>query len=248
MQFLRLTYILAIIKFKLRNEGSYLGILWYLLNPILMFGLLLLVFSRNLGYNIPSYPVFLLLGIIIYNFFQQATIESTRILDEYRLMIKSIKFPHEALVAAIVLKTFFSHVFEIIILAVIMVFYQLPLFGLVYYPLIAICFMVFITGVGLLLSALTAYLADLENIWLFITRLLWFATPIFYSLENQPLLQKLNLLNPLYYFITTARQVVIYQIAPDMKLIIGMLISAITVIIVGLIIFKKLKVKFAEMI
>ncbi|MBD3260723.1 MAG: ABC transporter permease, partial [Candidatus Altiarchaeales archaeon] len=61
-------------EFKLRNEGSYLGILWYLLEPLLMFILLLFVFSKSLGQDIPHYPLYLLVGIIVFNFFQKVTL------------------------------------------------------------------------------------------------------------------------------------------------------------------------------
>src|SRR4030042_3140482 len=91
--FLDLSLEIAKSSFKLRNEGSYLGIFWYLLNPLLLFLLLLLVFSDRLGNSIPSYPLYLLLGIVIFNFFQQATTESTKIIvRDYGELIKSINF------------------------------------------------------------------------------------------------------------------------------------------------------------
>ena len=74
-KFIELSFALAKAQFKLRNEGSYLGIFWYILNPIFIFSLLLLIFSTRVGQGIPHYPLYLLLGIIMFNFFQTATIE-----------------------------------------------------------------------------------------------------------------------------------------------------------------------------
>src|SRR3989344_1389723 len=97
--FWNLSFGLAKTEFKLRNEGSYLGILWYLLNPILTFGILYLIFADRLGNNIAAYPAYLLLGIIMFNVFQSATVEATKsILKEYHYLIKSIQFPRESLV------------------------------------------------------------------------------------------------------------------------------------------------------
>ena len=114
--FFELSFQIAKSGFKLRNEGSYLGILWYLLNPLLLFVLLLLVFADRLGNEIPMYPLYLLLGIVMFNFFQQTTSESTRIvLVDYRDLVKSINFPREAIVLGAVLKFLFSHFFEILL-------------------------------------------------------------------------------------------------------------------------------------
>ena len=108
---LNLAVVLAKMEFKLRNEGSYLGIFWYLLNPILTFFVLLIVFGNKLGQNIPNYSLYLLLGIIMFNFFRQVTIESTKIIQDNRWLIKSINFPREILINSIILKTLFSHIF-----------------------------------------------------------------------------------------------------------------------------------------
>ena len=95
-EFLHLSLEIAKAQFKLRNEGSYLGVLWYLLNPILMFLLLLFLFSQRLGGDIPYYPLYLLLGIIMYNFFQQVTSFSLGSMKDNREIMKSINFSREA--------------------------------------------------------------------------------------------------------------------------------------------------------
>jgi ABC-type polysaccharide/polyol phosphate export permease len=244
----RTSLALARVEFKLRNEGSYLGIFWYLLNPLLMFLFLLAVFSTRLGQNIPSYSAYLLLGIIMFNFFQRATVESTRIINKYRLMIKSIKFPLVTLVGSVILQTLFSHIFEIFLFAVFLFIFKVPLSGVVVYPLILILFSLFTTGTSFILSALAVYFVDLDNIWLFITRLLWFVTPIFYAAGTQGKLPLFNLFNPIYYFITIARDIVIYAKLPELWLVSGMLGYIVLFLIVGIVIFNKLKYKFAELI
>lgn len=245
---IELTFALAKAEFKLRNEGSYLGILWYLLNPLLLFLLLLLVFSDRVGVNIPSYPIYLLLGIIIFNFFQAATIESAKVIHVNRWILKSINFPREVLVSSIILKTIFSHIFEIILLIVFLLFYRVPISGVLFYPFILIFFCIFIYGASLILSAIAVYFVDLENIWAFVVRLIWLGTPIFYAIGGQTKLFYISLFNPMYYFITIARDFIVYMKMPELWMIAGAIFYSVLSLIIGILIFNRLKIKFAEMI
>ena len=100
-----LSLVLAWTDFKTRNEGSYLGVFWYLLNPLLMFGLLLIIFGQSLGQTIPLYPAYLLLGLITFNFFQQITNESVGVILANGNLLKSAHFPYQALVWSIALRS-----------------------------------------------------------------------------------------------------------------------------------------------
>lgn len=236
-------------EFKLKNEGSYLGILWYLLNPMLMFCLLYLVFSDRLGNNISHYPLYLLLGIVMFNFFQSATSEATRsIIDDHRLLIKSINFPRESLIAAVVFKNLFSHLFEIILFAAVFFYFNLPLIRIIYYIAILPFFTLFIFGVSLILAVLTVYFVDTKNIWSFASRLIWLGTPIFYAVEGQTRLFYFNLANPLYHFITAARETVIYGNGLDVFMALEIIIFSLIFPAVGLFIFRRLKTNIAEKI
>lgn len=235
-------------QFKERNEGSYLGILWYMLNPLFVFLVLLLVFSDRVGAGIPAYPLYLLLGIIIFNFFQAATFESTKVIKDNRGIVKSINFPRESLVGSIVLKTLFSHVIEIALLVVFLLFFRAPLIGILFYPLLLIFFYIFIYGVSLILSTLAVYFVDLEYIWAFVSRLLWLGTPIFYAIGGQTRLFYVSLFNPMYYFITVARDLVIYRRAPELWMVLGVIIYSLLSLSFGLLLFSKLKSKLAELI
>ncbi len=247
-QTLNLSYSLAKANFKLRNEGSYLGIFWYLLNPLLMFSLLLLIFSDRLGNNISQYPLYLLLGIIMFNFFQKATLESTGSILRDNGLIKSINFPKSALVFSIVLKTLFSHLFEIILFGIFLIIFKVSLVGVLLYLPLLVFFYIFVLGISLILSAMTTYIVDMGNIWTFALTLIWLGTPIFYAIQGQTKLFYINLFNPIYYFITIARDLTLYSKISPFWMIATMVIYSLLSIVIGILVFNKLKNKFAELI
>ncbi len=246
-EILRLSITLAQAEFKLKNEGSYLGILWYLLNPLLMFSLLLFIFSQQLGKNIEHYPLYLLFGIILFNLFRIVTTESTRVIYEHRLLIKSTKFPIEALVGALIFKALFSHIFEIIVFVFTLWVFHIPIVNIIFYLPILLCLTLFLYGFALVLASLTIYFMDLENIWAFMVQVLWFLTPIFYAAELNSHIFFVNLFNPMYYFITLGRQIIIYTSHPSTWLLAGMLGYTILMLFVGQLIFSRLKQKFSEL-
>jgi ABC-2 type transport system permease protein len=240
---------LAKAGFKLRNEGSYLGILWYLLNPLLLFILILFVFSKNLGADIPNYPMYILIGIIMFNLFSQSTTDSSKLfVRDYRELVKSINFPKEALVLGSTIKFLFSHIFEFALLVFFMFFFGGYFPGILFYFFILTFFIIFIYSWSLIISSVTVYFNDLENIWAFFIRLVWLATPIFYSVEKGSSLFIANLFNPFYYFITISRDILIYGTIPQTWMMLGAIFFSLLSFLIGLIIFNKLKYKFPELV
>ena len=243
---LRLSFSLAAAQFKLRNEGSYLGVFWYLLEPLSFFVILLFLGGVISNNSIDKYPLYLFLGLIMFNFFLAVTSSATNSMSSNSGFIKSIKINPEAFVLANAFQFVFSHIFEIIIFAVFMYFYKANLVLLVFYPIIFLFFFLFVLGFSFLLATLGVYLIDLNNIWQVGGRFLFFATPIFYAMPKNTWLFTLSAFNPLYHYIGIARDIIIYGSTPVFY---GMfLVSAISVAIflASLFVFKKNKSKFAE--
>jgi ABC-type polysaccharide/polyol phosphate export permease len=247
-EFFDLSIYLSKSGFKLRNEGSILGVFWYILNPILFFILLFIVFSKNMGLNIYNYATYLFIGIIMFNLFQNITIESTYIIKSNRHLFKSINFPRATFIVGNVFKFFYSHSIEFIVLIFFSIIIHQNLSNIFIYPIILIFFLLFITGISLILSSISIFLVDTKNIWEFMSKLLWFGTPIFYELEKETIIYNINLFNPLYYFITISRDVLIYNKIPEIWIIITAIGISLFFIILGTIIFEKLKYKFMERI
>ncbi len=246
--FLGLSLALAKAGFRLESEGTWLGVLWYLLAPMLTFILMLSIFYDRLGQDIPSYPLYLLLGIILFNYFRKITVRSVAKIKNEAELIKSLNFQREAMIGEVTLQTLFAHIFEFLILIAFLLIFKISPVFLIYYPLILLLVTLFSFGSALILSSLFVYFFDLKEIWSFVSQLIWFGTPIFYQIGGQTTLFKVNLFNPMYYFITLAREIIVYNKTPDTWLIIGSLGYAFLFLTLGLLIFSKLKKKFAEMI
>lgn len=245
--FLTLSLRLAMVEFKLRNEGSYLGMLWYFLNPLFMFLVLYVVFVDRLGSGIENYPAYLLIGVLLFNFFTRTTLDAAQIVRTSPF-IKSFRFDRQALVFATVLKHLFAHLFEIALFFFALVFFGLPLYTLILYVPWIVLLGLFTYGCSLILATGMVFFSDLSNVWSFFTTLLWFATPIFYALDEQSVLATFNAFNPLYYYIESARQLILGHALPEAYLLLGALVCSVGALGLGIFIFTRLQHRFAEMI
>lgn len=244
-----LSFSIAKANFKLRNEGSYLGIFWYLLNPLSLFAILL--FLRGAFFStehIKFYPIYLLIGIIMINFFNQLIGFSINVIQNNSGYIKSIKISQEVFVFAMVIQFIFSHIFELMLVAILFVFFKVSLIGILLYLFIFIFFTIFVLGLCLIFAVIGLYINDFNNIWSIASQLLFFITPIFYSISPGTNLSAINHFNPLFHFITITRDVAIYGIFPPLPIILLMIGISVGSFFVGSIIFNKFKGKFAELV
>ncbi len=97
-----------------------------------------------------------------------------------------------------------------------------------------------------MLSILGVYIGDLRNVWNVCSRLLWFATPIFYLADKTSTIQTINTFNPLFYFIDTTREIVLYHRMPELSYLVSIAVLSILVFMLGLFIFEKFKNRLAE--
>lgn len=243
---MRLSWALALARFKLRIAGRYLGIFWYILEPLAFF-LILLSLQINVGAaSIPHYPAYLLLGLIMTNFFIGTTGSAVGSVRENRSLIQSISIPQEVLPISTVIQFCFSHGIEVIFLVVALLYYGLFSWSIAWYLPIFAVYAVFVLGLSFLISALGVFIEDLNNIWAVGSRLLWLGTPIFYALVPGTLLSRANGFNPLYHFITFARTVVVYDSLPKLSSMIGIILLAVLTLILGIMVFSKTKKRFGE--
>ena len=247
---LRTSASLAKAKFRLRMEGSYLGIFWYLLKPLTLF--LLILFIKAAAFSqvvIPYYPLYLFMGITAVNFFRTVLSDSINAISASADHIKSINnVAPEVLVLSKVFLAVYSHVFEFALIAVLMLVLNISLVGLLFYPLIFACFVVMVAGIAFIFATIGVYINDFSNIWAIAAQLLFFATPTFYAIVPGSSVYIANLFNPLFYFLDISRSAVIYSSWPPLGMIAVLVVGSGFFLTIGLAIFKRYKHKFSELV
>lgn len=243
---LSLSYSLAKTNFKLRNEGSYLGILWYLLNPLSLFITILFVKQTAFDHiEIPMYPVYLLVGLVMLSYLNRVVGLSTDVIRSNSSFIKSIHIPTEVLVISSVLHVCMLHIFEVFLILCLALYMQVPLLQVGLYFLATIAFTLFLVGLAFLFSTIGVYVTDIGNIWSVVSQLIFFVTPIFYALNPANSLYTFNLYNPLYYFITFSRDMLIRG-TTSLWTIQMIFISCTASLVIGLTVFGRYRRRFAE--
>lgn len=210
--------------FRVRYRNMSLGILWSVLNPLVMLGVLVLVFSYiHLTSREDKFPIFLLLGMIPFNFFSLSIAASTNCIVENAALVKKVIFPRHILPLSVVLSQIIHLVIQGVLLAIFMAIFRVPLTVMyLWVPVIFLVELVFVSGLSMMTSALNVYYRDtLYLVQSILTIMFWF-TPIFYSLpivkgSLHPVLYQVYLLNPLAGLIDSLRRVILKGTMPDLQ-------------------------------
>lgn len=188
--------------FKLRYQGSFLGYAWSLLRPLLLFVILYVVFVRflQLGKGIPHYPVYLLLGIVIWNFFIEMTVQSLGSIVGRGDLIRKIRIPRWIIVFSSSISALINLGLNLIVVAIFMAINHVDLYKtLAFVPFLLVEVYLFALGLSLFLSALFVKFRDVGYIWEVILQAGFYLTPIIYPLSKitNETLQKLIFMNPM---------------------------------------------------
>jgi ABC-2 type transport system permease protein len=181
-----LTWTLAVTDFKLRFFGSVLGYLWQLMRPLMLFGVLYLVFSLFIDATagLPLFPVALLLGIVLFQFFGEATSNSVRSVLVREGLIRRVEFPRLAIPLATVLTATFNLGLNLIPVFVFLIFSGgSPMLTWLELPFILAMLIALALGLAMMLSALFVRYRDVEPIWDVVMQALFYVTPILYSIQ-----------------------------------------------------------------
>lgn len=202
--------------FKIRYQNSVLGYSWSLLRPLFMFVILYVVFVKFLkvGGHIPHYPVYLLLGIVIWNFFNEITLQSVSSIVGRGDLIRKVKIPRWAIVVSTSFAASINFGLNLLVFAVFLVISKVGIgLSALWLPLIFVEVYIFCLGISFFLAAAFVKYRDVSYIWEVILQALFYLTPILYPLTIIPSLtiQKILLLNPMAQAIQDARYAVITQ-------------------------------------
>lgn len=195
--------------FKLRYQNSVLGYLWSLLRPLFLFVILYFVFAKFLkvGGTIPHYPVYLLLGIILWNYFVEVTSGSVGAVVGRGDLLRKINFPKYVIILSGSFSALINLCLNFVVIAVFIILshVQVSWRALLVLPLVAELFVISI-ALAFFLSALFVKFRDVTYIWDVSTQVGFYATPILYTLAQVPhRFAKLLILNPLAQIIQDAR-------------------------------------------
>ncbi len=244
--------------FKLRYQGSVLGYTWSLLRPLLIFIILYIVFVKFLkvGAGIPHYPVYLLLGMVMWNFFLEMTMMSLGSIVGRGDLIRKIRIPRWIIVISSSLSAVINFLLNLVVIAIFMIANHVSIsWSVLFLPLIFFEVYVFSLGISFFLSAAFVKFRDINYIWEVFLQAGFYITPILYPLSriSNHTYQKLMILNPMAQTMQDARySIITHQTITSYALFnngyyiyIPFLIVLITLLI-GATYFKKSSKFFAE--
>lgn len=232
--------------FKLKYRRSVLGVLWSVLNPLLMMLVLTAVFSTFFKFDIEKYPFYLILGNTLFAFMADSTNSAMRSIIDSAPLIKKVRvakiiFPLEKVLFQLV-----NFAISLIAVVIVMVFLQVkPTFNLIFLPLLLIYVTLFSAGLGMLLAALAVFFRDVIHIWSVVITAWTYATPLFYPTSILPdWMLAAEAYNPMNHYVFYFRDIALWGNTPGLMengICLGM---ALITFLIGLVVFVKTQKKF----
>ncbi len=207
--FIYVTRALTATEFKLRYFGSVLGYLWTLLRPLMLFGVLYVVFTHvvRFGDAVPHYPVVLLAAIVVFNFFSEATSGGLNSLVARENLLRKVSFPRAAVPISVSMTAAANLALGTVVVFVFAVIDGVdPSFGWIGFIACLLGVIVLATALSVLLSVLFVRFRDMQPIWEVVLQLMFWGTPIIYTIESVPEdFQEVIMMNPLAVLIQQGR-------------------------------------------
>ncbi|MBQ6654678.1 MAG: ABC transporter permease [Erysipelotrichaceae bacterium] len=232
--------------FKTKYKGTWLGMLWSVLLPLLMFLVMRTVFIEFFGRTVPHYTTYLLAGYIIFNYFSDSTKNGMRALRQNARIIEKVNVPKYLFVLAKNVQVFISFLLNLLVFLIFVKLDKLNItwkFLTLLYPIGML--LVFNVGAGFILSALYTFFRDMSYFYDVVVRLVSYMSAIFYDYRKFSLtIQQRFFINPVYCFIYYFRSVVIDGVIPPLWLHALIFFDALFVLSAGLYLYDKYNTRF----
>lgn len=231
-----------------KYKGSFLGVLWSFVNPLLMTLVYAIVFPFLLRGSQPHYTTFIVIAILPWNWFTATISQGTSTILANGGIIKKVYFPRAILPISIVTSGLVNFIISCLIILLFLIFS-----GIGFSPYILLLSLIVILqyilqlGIILITGSINVYIRDLEYIINFFIQMLFYATPVLYSMSMFPKkIQWLLRLNPMTTIIESYRDIFFYKQAPNFAMLGYVFVISVVILMVGILVFKKLEKGFAE--
>lgn len=224
-RFLDLLWLMSVTEFRRTYFGTVFGYLWSLVRPLMLFGVLLFVFTQvfKVGSGLDDYPVLLLLGIVQFTFFQEATTAAVTSVVAQEGVVRKTQFPRLVIPLATVVTSFFNFCLNLVIVLVFVLAWGVePMWTWLLFPVAVAALFVLTAAVSMILSVLFVRFRDVAIIWTVFAQVLFYATPILYPLgpvDGKEFLsdriEQLLMLNPLAVIFEQVRVWMLESSAPS---------------------------------
>lgn len=239
--------------FKVKYKRSVLGVLWSLLYPVMMMAVMSIVFSNVFKFSVPgtNYLVYLMIGLTFFNYYSEASnLSMSSVIANFSLLNK------------IYIPKYIFPLAKCLFVGINFLLTLIPLYAVILLsgsgetkchlsvlhfllPYSYLCLLLFTIGVGLILATITVFLRDVLYIYGIFVTILTYMTPIMYDISIiDPRLQIIIKMNPLYHYISFARSIILYNQIPNINSFIICGVSAVVVLLIGMVVFKKNQDKF----
>lgn len=243
---------LAKTDFKLRYQGSFLGYIWALLKPLLTFAILNFVFSSifaSRGEGMEHYSLQLLVGILMFNFFSEGTSAGMQSLVGKSQLVTKIYIPRWTIVMASTLNAAMIYVMNLVVVVFFFIgnrFLPSPWAVLMFLLYSALIYAI-VLAFALLSAPLFVRFRDLSMIWEVLLQVLFYATPVFYSLQLMPMwVQQVLLINPIAFIIHFSKESLINRHFPDLWQNAVFFVAVGVFFLFGLFSYRRLAPRVAE--
>lgn len=232
--------------FKTKYKRSVLGVLWSFVNPVLTMIVQYFVFSTIFNSEIENFLVYLLSGIVFFNFFSEATNMGLMSIVGNSSLITKVYIPKYIFPVSRVMSSTINLIISMVPLLLVVIITRVQITSaFLLLPFSIICIVLFCIGISLILSSVMVFFRDVQFLWNVLSMLWMYCTPIFYPISIIP--EKLLVIfkmNPMYHFISFTRTVLMEGVSPEPKAYLFCAIAAVVPLVIGLLVFKKTQDKF----
>jgi len=233
--------LLVINSIKTRYRRSALGVVWTLLNPLLNTLVLTIVFSQLFRFDIENFPVYLLIGLLVWNFFAQTTTQAMSTLIWGSNLLKRIYIPRTIFAVSVAGNGIINFLLAMISLVVIMLFTRHPFSpALLFLPVEIFILTMFTLGVALFMSTLAVFFVDIVDMYGVLLSVLFYLTPIFYPLSVvPPEITRIVELNPVHILLTLFRSSIYLGEVPTLNAFLISIVLSVLTLFVGWLVFTR---------